>query len=70
MLQEIERLSSLDEETEGAKTGGSEIDYNQTFHRFGQGHVVKGIIVSISQKDVIVDIGFKSEGVIPAHEFD
>ena len=71
MLTEIERLTSMDEEGDGAvKSSGLEIDYNQTFHRFGQGHVVKGIIVSVSSKDVIVDIGFKSEGVIPAHEFD
>jgi len=70
VLKEIERLFSLDEEMDDAKAEGPEIDYNQTFHRFGQGHVIKGRIVSICEKDVIVDIGFKSEGVIPAHEFD
>ena len=70
MLAEIERLSSRDEETNGSEGKGLEIDYNQTFHKFGQGHVVKGYIVHITTKDVIVDIGYKSEGVIPSHEFD
>ncbi len=70
MLKEIERFSLLDDERDNTKSSGFEIDYNQTFHRFGQGHVIKGRIVSVSTKDVIVDIGFKSEGVIPAHEFD
>jgi small subunit ribosomal protein S1 len=46
------------------------IDYEQTFRKIGPGHVVKGMIVSVSPKEVIVDIGFKSEGIIPAHEFD
>ena len=46
------------------------IDYEQTFRKIGPGHVVKGCIVSVSPKEVIVDIGFKSEGIIPAHEFD
>ena len=70
MLKEIERSSSLDEEKNSSEDNGFTIDYEQTFHKFGQGHVVKGRIVHISAKDVIVDIGFKSEGVIPSHEFD
>ncbi len=67
MVQTIQRVFS--EEFEGDAPGSS-IDYEQTFHRFGQGQVVKGRVISVSQKDVIVDIGFKSEGIIPAHEFD
>ena len=62
----IQRLFGLDDE--GSGNTGTEIDYEQTFHRIGQGHVVKGRVVSISPKDVIVDIGFKSEGIIPAYE--
>jgi small subunit ribosomal protein S1 len=54
---------------EGALSG-SPIDYERTFRQIGQGHVVKGVILSVSQKEVVVDVGFKSEGVIPAHEFD
>jgi small subunit ribosomal protein S1 len=46
------------------------LDYELTFHNIGKGRVVKGSIISIGPKEVIVDIGFKSEGMIPAYEFD
>ena len=70
MLTEgIERLDLPGDLEEGQGLSSS-VDYERTFHKIGQGHVVKGRIVSISPKDVIVDVGFKSEGMIPAHEFD
>ncbi len=34
-----------------------------------EGDIVEGIITEIRQNEVIVDIGGKSEGVVPAHEF-
>ena len=34
-----------------------------------EGAIVEGIITEIRQNEVVVDIGGKSEGVIPAHEF-
>ena len=34
-----------------------------------QGEIVKGIIIEIRSKEVLVDIGYKSEGVVPANEF-
>jgi len=34
-----------------------------------QGEIVKGIIIEVRAKEVLVDIGYKSEGVIPANEF-
>ncbi len=69
MSLRIERLFSL-EEPEDSQRPASEVDYERTFRQIGQGHVVKGRIVSISPKEVVVDVGFKSEGIIPAHEFD
>jgi small subunit ribosomal protein S1 len=48
----------------------SAVDYDQTFKSIKQGNVVKGVIVSIGPKGVVIDIGFKSEGMVPAHEFD
>ncbi len=67
MLLGIQRLFT---DSEDGAPEGSMVDYESTFHRIGQGHVVKGRVISISTKEVVVDIGFKSEGVIPAHEFD
>ena len=34
-----------------------------------QGEIVKGTIIEVRSKEVLVDIGYKSEGVIPAGEF-
>src|SRR5665811_1379997 len=34
-----------------------------------QGEIVKGTVIEIRPKEVLVDIGYKSEGVIPANEF-
>jgi small subunit ribosomal protein S1 len=34
-----------------------------------QGEIVKGIIIEVRPKEVLVDIGYKSEGVIPVNEF-
>ncbi|MBI4432481.1 MAG: 30S ribosomal protein S1 [Candidatus Omnitrophica bacterium] len=58
----------LDETDEQPKS--TLVDYEQTFHRIGAGHVVKGRIVSITANEVVIDIGFKSEGIVPTHEFD
>lgn len=69
MVHAIQRFTSHDEHEEG-QPQQSGVDYEQTFRKIGPGHVVKGHVISITTKDVVVDIGFKSEGVIPAHEFD
>jgi small subunit ribosomal protein S1 len=34
------------------------------------GDIVKGVIIEIRNKEVLVDIGGKSEGVVPANEFE
>ena len=36
--------------------------------RFAAGEIVKGIILEVRNKEVLVDIGYKSEGVIPSRE--
>jgi small subunit ribosomal protein S1 len=40
-----------------------------SFDKLKQGAIVPGVITEIRQNEVVVDIGGKSEGVIPAHEF-
>jgi small subunit ribosomal protein S1 len=37
---------------------------------FKEGSIVKGRVLEIRPREVLVDIGYKSEGVIPASEFD
>jgi small subunit ribosomal protein S1 len=42
----------------------------ESFQHLREGDVVRGTIVAINDSDVVVDIGFKSEGIIPRHEFN
>jgi small subunit ribosomal protein S1 len=43
--------------------------YEESLRRVQEGEVVRGRIVSITKEFVMVDIGYKSEGQIPIHEF-
>jgi small subunit ribosomal protein S1 len=42
----------------------------QSYTRFAAGEIVKGTIIEVRPKEVLVDIGYKSEGVISGNEFD
>ncbi len=42
--------------------------YEQTLKDFNEGDIVEGHIVKIDRDEVLLDIGFKSEGVIPSRE--
>src|SRR6185295_6250351 len=43
-------------------------NYDATIKPFEEGDVVSGSVVRIDKDEVLVDIGYKSEGVIPANE--
>jgi small subunit ribosomal protein S1 len=43
-------------------------NYDATFTVFEEGEVVTGRVVRIDNDEVLVDIGYKSEGVIPSNE--
>ena len=43
--------------------------YNDSIKLIHEGQVTKGKIVSIKTKEVLVDVGFKSEGIVPINEF-
>jgi small subunit ribosomal protein S1 len=43
-------------------------NYDATMRPFEEGEVVTGHVVRIDKDEVLVDIGYKSEGVIPANE--
>jgi small subunit ribosomal protein S1 len=43
--------------------------YTESFRDVKQGELVKGRIVRIQDDNVIIDVGFKSEGTIPRSEF-
>ncbi len=63
--------SAIDNTAE--KTNQAEIDsqtaaYEKTFNQFTEQEVIEGTIVSINDREAVVNIGFKSDGVIPASE--
>ena len=37
---------------------------------FAAGQIVKGTVIEIRQKEVMIDIGYKSEGSVPVNEFE
>ena len=43
-------------------------DYDSTFPIINEGEVVRGTVVRVDKDEVLVDIGYKSEGVIPVSE--
>ena len=43
--------------------------YEKTFRRISEGDIVKGKVIAIGKKDVYIDLGYKSEGIIPLSEF-
>ena len=53
-------------ETDKAAT---EEQYSQTLSRVSENEVVEGTVVALNKREVIVNIGYKSEGVVSINEF-
>lgn len=62
-----------DEFESGSKAGNGEGEltkaYDETLNKFQEHQVVEGTVISIDKKEVVVNIGYKSDGIIPASEF-
>ena len=43
--------------------------YDKTLSKVTENEVVEGVVTSVNKKEVVVNIGYKSEGVIPTTEF-
>lgn len=43
--------------------------YEATFRTFNDGELVKGIVVGLTKTDAVINIGFKSDGLISLNEF-
>ena len=43
--------------------------YDQTLGRVSENEVVEGTVISINKREVVVNIGYKSDGIIPVNEF-
>ena len=62
-----------DEFENGTSAGISkeELDkaYDETLSKVADHQVVEGTVISVDKKEVVVNIGYKSDGIIPASEF-
>ena len=54
-----------------ANVSKEELDkaYNETLNKVSEHQVVDGKVISVDKKEVVVNIGYKSDGIIPASEF-
>ena len=43
--------------------------YENSFKNLQEGQIIRGRVLTITPSEVIVDIGYKSEGIIPLSEF-
>ncbi|HOQ62070.1 MAG TPA: S1 RNA-binding domain-containing protein, partial [Vicinamibacterales bacterium] len=43
--------------------------YDSSFRNISEGEVVKGTVLKVTESEVVVDVGYKSEGIIPVGEF-
>jgi small subunit ribosomal protein S1 len=62
-----------DEFENGANANVSKEDlakaYDETLNEISENQVVEGTVISVDKKEVVVNIGYKSDGIIPASEF-
>jgi len=64
---ENELAQAFEGETDPCRIGEA---MEKTVGSFAPGSILKGRIVNLIGDDVIVDVGLKSEGIIPASEWD
>jgi small subunit ribosomal protein S1 len=57
------------DETSGLTGAQLEALYENSLKDFNEGSIIEGEIVYIRPNDIMVDVGYKSEGVIPKSEF-
>ena len=59
----------IDDKEEDEVSEDEEKRYKSTLVNFNEKEIITGRIIGINEKDVLIDIGFKSEGIIDKNEF-
>ncbi len=65
-------MAQQEEDRPGASAGGAsefEALFEESLRTVKPGGVVKGRVVGVTSTHVLIDVGYKSEGQIPIHEF-
>lgn len=74
-VQNVQPLADFnwDEFENGAHAEASKSDltkaYDETLNKIQEHQVVEGTVISVDKKEVVINIGYKSDGIIPASEF-
>ena len=74
-LKNVQPLSDFnwDEFENGSSASVSKQDlekaYDETLNKIQEHQVVEGTVIALDKKEVVVNIGYKSDGIIPASEF-
>ena len=74
-LKNVQPLADFnwDEFENGSSANVSKQDlekaYDETLNKIQEHQVVEGTVISLDKKEVVVNIGYKSDGIIPASEF-
>ena len=71
LFADVKRISFSDDQPslDDKKEALSE-EYQGTFNDISENQIISAKVIGISDSDVMVDIGFKSEGLISRSEFD
>ena len=79
MSEELKNVAPLaDFDWEAYENGGAEVAvskeeqekaYDNTLNKVNENEVVDGTVININKREVIVNIGYKSDGIIPVSEF-
>ena len=78
--EEVPRMESTEEQqapgTAGDSVTGEELSYEQmvalydeSMRNLKEGDIVQGRVIEINPNSVVVDVGYKSEGLVPVEEF-
>lgn len=68
----LEEIEEGDEEEKVTSQTYEELEkmVNASFTTVHEHEIVRGRVVSVGEKDVVIDIGFKSDGIVSLNEFD
>jgi len=65
----LESGDELEEEGAGAEVEDFKKLYEESLRSIEEGDILKGVVLAVDEEYVTVDVGYKSEGQIPASEF-
>jgi len=65
----LESGDELEEEGAGAEVEDFKKLYEESLRSIEEGDILKGVVLGVDEEYVTVDVGYKSEGQIPASEF-